>query len=290
MMTYAKSIALTLAVALPACGGAPTTAPAPSAEALRAATPVDWAMYAQILSAVVDAEGRVDYASLREVREPLDGLVLAVATYGPAAAPDDFKDRDARLAYALNAYNLFVLRIIVDLWPLATLDGIQAQVYADTQFTLDGQVTNLETLEEQIRDTYHDVRVRFALANGALDGPPLSNEPYMAELIEMQLTRAATRFVTRPRTITVVDGRIQLNGLFGWYADELTPTPVEWIKRHAPGIILPKGAPYDYAPFDWSVNVKGPERAPIIPEAVWSVPASEPPTEPTIQPVPATAP
>ena len=274
-MTHAKSIALAITIALPACGGAPTTLSAPGGESQRAATPVDWVMYAQLLSAVVDAEGRVDYASLREVREPLDGLVNALAGYGPVSVPEDFKDRDARLAYALNAYNVFVLRIIVDLWPVSTLAGIQAQVYADTQFTLDGQVTNLEALEASIRDTYHDVRVRFALANGALDGPPLSNEPYIAELIEMQLTRAATRFVTRPRTITVVDGRVQLNGLFGWYADELTPTPVEWIKRHAPGIILPKGAPYDYAAFDWSVNAKGPERAPIVPDAVWSVPASE---------------
>jgi len=287
-MTHAKSIAraLAFAVALPTCGGAPNSAVTPSAAPSRTATAVDWVMYAQILSAVVDAEGRVDYASLHEVRESLDGLVLALANYGPASAPYDFKDRDARLAYALNAYNVFVLRIIVDLWPLQTLAGVQAQVYADTQFTLDGQVINLETLEAQIRDTYHDVRVRFALANGALDGPPLSNEPYLAELIEMQLTRAATRFVTRPRSITIVDGRIQLSGLFGWYADELTPTPVEWIKRHAPSVILPKGAPYDYAPFDWSVNVKGPERPPIIPEAVWSVPASEPPEAPASVPQP----
>jgi hypothetical protein len=301
-MLTPNSAIVALMLLVSGCGAVPpveetsttreTRVPAVDADAAPV-TGIDWMVYAELLAIVVDADGGVDYEVLRQVREPLDALVEALARYGPNAAPQDFAGRNERLAYDINAYNVFVLRGLVDLWPIGTLAGRQAELYHDREFTLDGEPMNLEALETRIRNRFHDVRVRFALANGTVDGPPLSMEPYLPELLEMQLTRAATRFLNRKGSVEVVDGRIVLSGLFAWYADELTPTPVEWIKRHAPGLILPRGAQHDYAEFDWAVNVKAPpDLNPIVPAPLWSAepeaaPEAEAPPESEAPPEPA---
>ena len=51
----------------------------------------------------------VDYAALKDDRAPLDAAVAAFA--GPSAAEERAWPRDERLAFWINAYNLFTLRV-----------------------------------------------------------------------------------------------------------------------------------------------------------------------------------
>ncbi len=75
----------------------------------------DYRAYAQLLRDHI-SEARVDYAKLKRDRQALE----AVATEpGQVSEADlDAWSREHRLAYWINAYNIFTLKVVVDNYPI----------------------------------------------------------------------------------------------------------------------------------------------------------------------------
>lgn len=86
--------------------------------AARGAEPLDHRLFSQVLTAHV-GDGRVDYAALKT--DPrLDRYLAQLAATDPEQLPDD----NARLAFWLNAYNAYTLKLIVDRQPLKSITKI----------------------------------------------------------------------------------------------------------------------------------------------------------------------
>ena len=75
----------------------------------------------ELLKTHVDADGWVDYDGLKRDGAKLDAYIAAVAT-----APFDDMGRNQKLALLLNAYNAFTLRLILDYYPIGSIQDIPA--------------------------------------------------------------------------------------------------------------------------------------------------------------------
>jgi hypothetical protein len=86
----------------------------------------------ELLGAVVDAGGRVDYDRLREPEQQqrLSNAVQFVANHSPLVPADAgmFDTRNKRLAFYMNAYNALVLWGVIRNWPLASVHECKAWV------------------------------------------------------------------------------------------------------------------------------------------------------------------
>ena len=79
----------------------------------------------RVLVAYVDEEGRVDYTGLKSHPDELDAYVGQLGRASPVSHPGRFGTRADSLAYWINAYNAFVLKGVVDAYPVKSVKDIK---------------------------------------------------------------------------------------------------------------------------------------------------------------------
>jgi Protein of unknown function, DUF547 len=130
------------------------------AESTRQRTSFDYAPLQQVLTSYVDAEGRVDYAALKRNRGDLDKMSEQISAVSPDNKPQLFPTREAKLAYWINAYNTWILRIVVDNYPTSSITKIGLIPYGAffvKRVSLGGEKLTLRSLENDIiRARFHD--------------------------------------------------------------------------------------------------------------------------------------
>lgn len=244
-----------LVLSLPACGTLRT-----SPARFDAARVVGWQVFAhddlaEVLAAHVDAQGRVEYAALREDRAALDRYVATLAEVGPRTHPALFPDADHRLAYHLNAYNALVLFNVLEHPGLTSVNAELLDFFYLSTFRLDGREIDLYDLENVVVRGYGEPRIHFALNRGCVGCARLPTEPFDGARLQEQLARETARFLAQPRNVKVVDGRLQLSALFDWYAEDFPPAPAAWVLQHREGE-LPVFDGVDFRDFDWTLNAR----------------------------------
>src|SRR4051812_36385400 len=139
----------------------------------------DVALYESVLQKYVTAEGKVNYGALKGDPEKLNGFVSQIAAVSPDSAPNLFPNREAQLAYWLNAYNALVLHSFAADYPqkrerLTGLVG-RASFFARGKHRVGGKDRTLSDIEDNaIRRVYREPRVHFALVCASASCPWLA--------------------------------------------------------------------------------------------------------------------
>ncbi len=81
----------------------------------------DWQPWTDLLAAVVATDGKVDYDRLLERRARLEAVVAALDDVSPESDAARFPSDEHRLAYWLNAYNVFTLHAILAEYPITSV-------------------------------------------------------------------------------------------------------------------------------------------------------------------------
>src|SRR4029078_1452372 len=157
-------------------------------------------------------DGLVYYRALRSERGRLDRYVASLnvtpATYQGWSKPQ-------QMAFWVNAYNAFVLEMVINHYPLkGTVKSIPG-AFDRTTWRAAGRTVTLDQIEKTILPEFKDPRLYFALRRGAVGGGRLRSEAYTADRIERQLDDIQTEFVnnrhmyrldrlTNARTVTPI--------------------------------------------------------------------------------------
>ena len=168
---------------------------------------------ADILSNFVDDKGMVDYRRLKQKRVKLKQLLEEFSRLdrnGYKSLP-----KEDRIAFWINTYNLQMLKIIVENYPIESyrwlhilpgwepdsirhinkrIDGINKQ-----KFIVMDEVFTLPEIEQRFfRKEFDEPRVFLALSHATLSSPPLRNEPYYGHKLCEQLDEQAKKFLSSP--------------------------------------------------------------------------------------------
>ncbi|MBY0493668.1 MAG: DUF547 domain-containing protein [Cyanobacteria bacterium] len=179
--------------------------------------------YDEILDTYV-RDGLVYYNALRIERAKFDRYVTAL---GEVSA-DTLKSwpPDRQLAYWINAYNAFVLRTVIDNYPIRgkspdypanSIRQIPGS-FERRQFRAGGRMLTLDAIEKDVIGEFNDARALLALGRGAMGGPRLKSESYVTARLDSQLQRMATELV-ESRELVFVDianERLSVNPIFSW--------------------------------------------------------------------------
>lgn len=185
----------------------------------------------RVLAGAVGADGRVDYRRIQRAhRADLDAALAAVAAQDPAALHSD----DARLAFALNAYNAHVLDQIAA-GRVRTLGTPAARdALYDAPLAIAGQQLSLNQLEHGVlrrqrspaipaaaralRPRAVDYRVHVGLNCGAASCPPLPRRAFSAATVDRQLGAAWRAFVNDNEHVAARrNGGVRLSSLLDWF-------------------------------------------------------------------------
>jgi len=187
-----------------------------------------------ILENYVDDEGMVDYKALRLKRWDLKKLLDEFDELDPKEY-NSWKKED-KIAFWLNAYNIQMLRIIVDnypiqssriqrlFWPPTSIRHIKG-IWSKYKFiVMDEEFTLSEVERRFFRKDFDEPRVFFAISHASLSSPFLRNEPYYGHKLSEQLDDQVRRFLSDPRGFRIDrnDDTVYLSAILQstWYGKE----------------------------------------------------------------------
>ncbi|HEX6165115.1 MAG TPA: DUF547 domain-containing protein [Vicinamibacterales bacterium] len=179
--------------------------------------------YDEILDLYV-RDGLVYYHALKQERAKFDRYVTALGEVGADTLKSWPPDR--QLAYWINAYNAFVLRTVIDGYPIRgkapeypsnSIRQIPGS-FERRQFRAGGRMLTLDAIERDVIGEFNDARALLALGRGAVGGPRLKSEAYTAARLDAQLQKMVTELV-ESRSLVFVDipnERLSVNPIFSW--------------------------------------------------------------------------
>jgi uncharacterized protein DUF547 len=175
-------------------------------------------------------DGLVYYRALKSERGRFDRYLEALADTTADTVKSWTPDR--QLAFWINAYNAFVLRTVIDHYPIRgkapeyppnSIRQISGAFERRTH-RAGGRTITLDALEREVIAPFGDPRALFALGRGANGGGRLKSEAYTSERLDAQLTTMTEELVTR-RELVFVDipnGVLSVNPIFSWREDTFT--------------------------------------------------------------------
>ncbi len=168
--------------------------------AARAAAP-DYSAWNDLLARHYDPARGMDYKALKaKDSQTLAGLRQRLAEVDPGSLP-----RNDQLAYWINLYNISVVSIVVDHYPVASIRDISTDpiirlnVFKKPSVKVKGGSLSLNDIENgKIREAFEDPRIHFAINCAAESCPPIRTEAYAGPRIGEQLDDQARRFLNGP--------------------------------------------------------------------------------------------
>ncbi|MCH2021614.1 MAG: DUF547 domain-containing protein [Saprospiraceae bacterium] len=193
---------------------------------------------------------KIRYKHIKENPELLNKLIEFIAS----AKIDSLSPTQLK-AFYINAYNLLVIKNVIDHYPLNSpldvagfFDGIRHQIA--------GKKTTLNNFEKkELLQQFNDPRLHFVLVCGALGCPPIANYVYRPENLEKQLMDRTSAAINNPNFIypDVNSNKIYISKIFDWYRSDFKPDVKTFINEYKKEGI-PKDIHLSYYNYDWKLN------------------------------------
>ena len=185
----------------------------------------DYQDYAEVLQTYVDKAGLVDYAGLQANRGQLDRFNQSLG----AVTPETYAawNEAEQIAFLSNAYNAFTLQSIIDQDPIKDSIRDIRGVWNKRKFNVAGEEKTLDNIEhDTLRKDFNEPRIHVALVCAAMSCPPLRNEPYLAEKLDVQLDDQTAKFAQSGHGFGLdrQDNRVYLSSIFKWYGKDFIET------------------------------------------------------------------
>lgn len=209
-------------------------------------------LWDQLLRRHVSEEGQVDYAGFKKEQATLQRYLDRLA----ANPMQESWSRAEKMAYLINAYNAFTVRLIVDHYPLSSIRDLHGGNPWDVKWIRLGDRTySLNELEHDIlRPQFQDPRIHFAVNCAAHSCPPLLNRAYTADQLDRQLDRQARAFINDRAYNNLGKNEVEISKIFEWYRSDFGDL-IEYLNRYAEIDIAPD-ARIRFREYDWALNNK----------------------------------
>lgn len=222
--------------------------------------PISHSIWDSLLQNHVSSTGQVNYQGFIQDSSRLNRYLDLMSSHHPN--PKNWS-QDEQLAYWLNAYNAFTVKIIVDNYPTASIKDIKNGIpfvnsVWDIKFIhIEDAIYDLNNIEHGIvRPYFKEPRAHFALNCASISCPKLRTEAYTSEKLDAQLSEQARYFLANPVKNIIEDIQsIQLSKIFRWFKGDFTNEGklIEFLNRYAP-IQIDAHAKIQYLDYDWRLN------------------------------------
>jgi hypothetical protein len=207
--------------------------------------------WTELLKKHVDEAGFVDYEGFKKDSHLLNTYCNYLSTF----IPDDTWSVQEQLAYYINLYNAYTIKLIVDNYPtksIKDLDGPWTKAFVpvgDKKLSLGG-------IENSLLRKMNEPRIHFAINCASFSCPKLLNEAFTAARIDEQLERVTAEFINSERN-QISSNEAKVSQLFNWYAKDYLVHGVGSVKEFINNYSEVKIAPeteLQFLEYDWSLN------------------------------------
>ena len=153
-------------------------------------------LWNDLLKQFVTDGGQVNYKSLLNEKGKLQSYLDTLTKYPPRQN----WPRNEAMAYWINAYNAYTVKLILDHYPVKSIRDIDNGKPWDEAFIeIGGKKFSLNSIEnDMLKKKFDDPRIHFAINCASKSCPKLVNEAFTGTKLDDQLNSAAKNFVNDP--------------------------------------------------------------------------------------------
>jgi hypothetical protein len=202
------------------------------------------------LGQFVSDKGVVDYSGWQSQESALDKYLEELSKAVPTAT----MSADAQMAYWINAYNAFTVKLILDNYPIKSIMKLdKGKVWDRKWIGLGGDVFSLNDIEHEIlRKQFDDPRIHFVVNCAAKSCPPLWNRAFTKDNLELGLEKRTRSFINNPSYNSLHKKKLTLSKIFDWYRQDFGDL-VAYVSQYT-NMEIDKSATVNFHEYDWSLN------------------------------------
>ncbi|CAI2717688.1 DUF547 domain-containing protein [Nitrospina watsonii] len=141
-------------------------------------------------------------------------------------SPADLKTRNEKLAFWINAYNVFAVKMVLDHYPVDSIKdagSLFESVWKKRVGTVGGQPITLDEIEHGILRKMGEPRIHMAIVCASVSCPDIREEAYWPDRLEAQLAAQSQHFLMNPGKGLRVDKErktVYLSSIFDWFKED----------------------------------------------------------------------
>ncbi|WP_310556974.1 DUF547 domain-containing protein [Flavobacterium sp.] len=203
----------------------------------------------------VTPDGKIDYLSLKKSPGELMYILSNIEKI-----KTQFDTKEAAKAFWINAYNLHVIKGVLDSYPIKSVDFVKG-FFKEKTFMVGNQELTLDDIENTIlREIFVDAGIHFVLSSAANGGAPLLNIAYFPQTVNEQMKQQAKLFINSKNFMRVnkETKTVELPKIFEWYKKDFVTqyfNEIDFLNLFLEKKIDNKMIIKTYD-FDWSLNQK----------------------------------
>jgi len=206
--------------------------------------------YGSLLKQFVNEKGIVDYKGILKNRKRLN---IYLETLSENLPKEDWTKED-KLAYWMNTYNAFTIKLIIDNYPTKSIKNIK-NAWNIRFFKLGAKWYNLSDIEHKILRKMNDPRIHFGINCASYSCPQLHNKAFTANNVNNELDYLAHQFINDTSRNTISEGHIQLSKIFQWYAKDFKTegSLIDYLNKYS-DITINSNAKKSFKKYNWNLN------------------------------------
>lgn len=196
--------------------------------------------------------GKVAYSDIYNTPDALNAVLDTAAKISVSES-----DANNYQAFWINAYNLSVIKGIIDNYPTKSpLDN--AGFFDKTTYSLGGKNITLNDIEHKLlRPVFKDPRFHFVLVCGAEGCPPLVSKAYLPSTLDAQLESQTKKAINGSfLKVNIKKKRISASKIMEWYKEDFTmngKTEIDFINTYRSEKV-PAKSKLSYFEYNWNLN------------------------------------
>lgn len=210
---------------------------------------VDHSVWNELLKKHVSISGKVNYKGFKADKAKL----VKYTSYLQSKEPTTEWSRNEKLAYWINVYNAFTVKLIVDNYPTKSIMKID-KAWDKKLITVGSKNYSLGEVENNILRKMRESRIHFAINCASVSCPKLLNEAFTPEKLSSQLKIVTKQFFVDVTKNQISPNSVKVSKLFEWYAKDFSNGDIiAYINKYS-GKKVSTSAKISYLEYNWNLN------------------------------------
>lgn len=203
----------------------------------------------ELLRKHVSSTGKVNYKGFKADKVKFDAYLEGLKN-NPIQKN---MPRNARMAYWINAYNAFTVKLIVNNYPVKSIMDLHGgEPWKVSWIKLGDKTYSLNEIEHKIlRPRFQDARIHFAVNCAAKSCPPLLNRAWNAANLNSNFEKTSKAFINGPMN-EISAKKLGLSKIFEWYGEDFGDL-IAFLNKYAKTPIN-ANAKIEFVDYDWALN------------------------------------
>lgn len=203
-----------------------------------------------LLNKYVSKDGTVNYKGFKQDATAFRAYLNQLRDNTPT---NDWSKKD-KLAYWINVYNAFTVKLIIDNYPINSIKDIK-DPWDLRFFRIGKKWYTLNDVEHRILRKMNDPRIHFGINCASFSCPPLLNKAFTRQNVDQELEKLAVAFINDPKRNTITANKVQLSKIFSWFAKDFKKqgTLIDFLNQYSK-IKIYNNAKKSFKHYDWTLN------------------------------------